>query len=173
MNGLVTTGERIGPGDILRIGSWEVRIALPESGAPIDVADEAREQQAHDAVGGEEGGLDAVQPLAGHQAVLDDGGPSGPLKRALEKLEGADVLLRRAENLLAQRERKGIKVAGPAESALGEFRHAQSLRVRLDRRIVRHRDLIFALGRSDVVSTPLLGEASQQRFEDARRRGWE
>ncbi len=46
VNGLVTTGERIGPGDILRIGSWEVRIALPESGAPIDVALEY-EEMAH------------------------------------------------------------------------------------------------------------------------------
>jgi tetratricopeptide (TPR) repeat protein len=77
--------------------------------------------------------------LAQVQQVLDDGGPSGPLKRALDKLEGADVLLRRAENLLAQREAAGIKVAGPAESALGGFRHARSLRVRLDRALIEVR----------------------------------
>ncbi len=77
--------------------------------------------------------------IAKVREVLEAGGPSGPLKRALDKLEGADVLLRRAENLLSQREAEGIKVAGPAESALGSFRQAQSLRVRLDRALVEVR----------------------------------
>lgn len=47
------------------------------------------------------------------------------------------------------------------------------LRTRLNRRMMAGRDVTFALGRSDVVSTPLLTEGNLQRFEDARRRGWE
>ena len=47
------------------------------------------------------------------------------------------------------------------------------LRVRLSRKLVHQNDLTFALGRSDVISTPLLTEGNLQRFEEARRRGWE
>ena len=50
VNGLVTTGERIGPGDILKIGAWEVRIALPEADADVDVAQDDPDG------GGQEGG---------------------------------------------------------------------------------------------------------------------
>ncbi len=47
------------------------------------------------------------------------------------------------------------------------------VRVRLSRRMVRHTDVAFALGRSDVVTLPLLTSRNLQRFEEARRRGWE
>ena len=43
VNGLVTTGERIGPGDILKIGSWELRVLQPEADAQVDVALEYEE----------------------------------------------------------------------------------------------------------------------------------
>jgi hypothetical protein len=37
VNGLVTTGERIAPGDVLKIGAWELRIQPVEEGAPFDL----------------------------------------------------------------------------------------------------------------------------------------
>lgn len=72
--------------------------------------------------------------------------------------------------------------AGPLRSrivigaTLGAFLLSVSLvllRVRLSRKLVHHQDVTFALGRSDVVSTPLLNEGNLQRFDEARRRGWE
>lgn len=47
------------------------------------------------------------------------------------------------------------------------------VRVRLDRRLLHAQDITFALGRSDVVATPLLTDGNMLRFEEARRRGWE
>ena len=43
VNGLVTNGERFGPGDRLRIGSWEVRALEPEPGSGVDAALEYEE----------------------------------------------------------------------------------------------------------------------------------
>mgnify|MGYP000848371452 FL=1 len=43
VNGLVTGGERIGPGDVLKLGSWELRVLQPEEGAEVDVALEYEE----------------------------------------------------------------------------------------------------------------------------------
>jgi len=43
INGLVTTGERLGTGDVLRIGSWEVRVLTPEPESGADVALEYEE----------------------------------------------------------------------------------------------------------------------------------
>lgn len=43
VNGLVTTGERIGPGDVLKIGSWELRVLQPEEGVPADIVIEYEE----------------------------------------------------------------------------------------------------------------------------------
>jgi len=47
------------------------------------------------------------------------------------------------------------------------------LRVRLSRRLVRQHDVAFALGRSDVVSMPKLTARNIERFEEARKRGWQ
>ncbi len=66
------------------------------------------------------------------QRQLADGGPQGPLFRALEKLREADVLLRRAQNLQSQRERRGIKVAAADVNALATFRRALRVREQLD-----------------------------------------
>lgn len=43
VNGLVTTGERLGAGDELRIGSWEIRVGVPEVGSDTDVVLEYEE----------------------------------------------------------------------------------------------------------------------------------
>jgi hypothetical protein len=71
VNGSVTTGERLGPGDVMRIGPWELRVLEPEG--DLDVAIEYEEidrgqgeRQALDARTrlGLESGLLAQRPLA-------------------------------------------------------------------------------------------------------------
>ncbi|MEM7204671.1 MAG: Wzz/FepE/Etk N-terminal domain-containing protein [Planctomycetota bacterium] len=47
------------------------------------------------------------------------------------------------------------------------------VRVRLSRKLIRHTDVSFAVGRSDVVSLPMLTPRNLERFAEARRRGWE
>ncbi len=67
VNGLVTTGERIGPGDVLKIGSWELRIQQPEEGAPVDVA---REFEQTDRGQGERVALDQRTQLGLESGLL-------------------------------------------------------------------------------------------------------
>ncbi len=73
VNGLVTTGERLGLGDRLRIGSWEIRVLDPEEGSQVEIALEyeeivrgASERNALDARTklGLEGGAFARRPLS-------------------------------------------------------------------------------------------------------------
>ena len=82
----------------------------------------------------------------------------------------------RDRETVAQREQDGIKIAGPAESALGEYRKAQSLRVRLDRALqsVRQqfrdqRAMLYArlaeveqeVGKTERTMAAIQGEASE------------
>ena len=71
VNGLVTQGERLGVGDRLRIGPWEIRVLPPESGSDLTLEYEeidrgGNERAALDARTriGIESGLFAMRPLA-------------------------------------------------------------------------------------------------------------
>lgn len=46
-------------------------------------------------------------------------------------------------------------------------------RARLGKRLVRARDVVFSLGRTDVVGIPLLEPRNVRRYEIGRRRGWD
>ncbi|MCP4499449.1 MAG: hypothetical protein GY822_05720 [Deltaproteobacteria bacterium] len=65
------------------------------------------------------------------EELLEKGAP-GPVREALLELDEADALLRRAENLTAARLKRGVRVAGPATSALSLQREVLALRKTLD-----------------------------------------
>lgn len=83
--------------------------------------------------------LEDIQSRLEDITALVKKGRKGPLERAIERLEEADAMLRRAERTVAQRQRDGVKLAGPATPALKAEREARALRSQLNRHLMRLR----------------------------------
>jgi tetratricopeptide (TPR) repeat protein len=108
--------------------------ADPSLGGLLDPAPASRLFAVEDALrDAQEQLADGRARVAALRALLEGEGPVGPLRDALEQLEGADALLRRAERLSARKAAAGTRLAGPAEAALRTARETAALRAELGR----------------------------------------